>query len=121
MGYSAKSLAQHLKNECLRMHGDSTKREYERGERYIELSNVFRGGATGAREDMEGAYHFTISEEEAENKYRSETIWRCTVYVTKQLEIVIEDCRGFHDGEEAALPRAEIIQHVLTCAVGAKP
>lgn len=117
VAFTAKTLAQHLRNRCLREFGDSTKQDFERGERYFELSRVFRGAPVKASVEglFEGTYHFTISEEEAQTKYRSETVWQCTVYVTQQLDVFVEDCRG--SGYAEGLPEREIVRNLLSCAL----
>lgn len=114
MGFTAKSLAQHLRSRCLREFGDSTKTDYAPGDHYFELSNVFRGGAVKSHE--EGVYHFTISEEIMRlSGHSSDSQWQCTIYVTRDLDVFIDDCREF-DGSQG-LPARKLLTQILSCGV----
>jgi hypothetical protein len=115
MGYSAKSLAQHVRGRCLREFGDETKQKYAPGDHFYSLSNVFRGAPIKAPE--EGVYHFTISEEIMDADGRSsETQWRCVIYVTRGLDIFMDECEEF--GRTQGLPTKKMLRHIISCAVG---
>ncbi len=113
MGYSAKTLAQHIRARCLRELGDSTKHKQALGEHFFELSNVFRGAPIKAPE--EGVYHFTISEEIMGLNERSDSQWRCVIYVTPNLDIFMDECQEFEGTK--GLPARNILKQIISCAV----